>query len=828
MSEVPQQSPKGLSTAWFAANATVFVSSACMMVIELVAGRIIAKHLGASLYTWTSIIGVVLGGIAIGNYIGGMLADRFRPRPTLTLLFILASATSALIVPANSWVADVPALWSFSWPWRVAAHIAAVFFLPSAILGSISPVVAKMALDLGRQRGRTIGSIYAWGVVGSILGTFATGFYLIAAFGTMSIVWSVAGILAAMSLFYGASSIASWTWGAALIGVVLLGNGPWAWAQEMGDSLSLRPRHDSTEMFARDSNYSLVRVVRTNDSPETRSMYLDKLRHSEINLEDLNELKYEYERTYAAVTHRLTKGRPAIRTLMIGGGGYVFPAYIARNWPGSMNDVVEIDPTVTKAAYDYMGIDPSLAIQAHHEDGRVFVDRRARQVKNDGSDAYDVIYLDVFSDYSVPFQLTTREFVHNVHALLKPNGAYLVNLIDAFDRGAFLAASVRTMRTAFTHVYALTEGLPIEEASATRNTFILVGSDSPIDVTNLGSEYRPDCAIHQISDEKIAALEKRTADITLTDDYAPVENLVASIVLDSAASIANSEWFRVGADLINRGKYDRAIGLLEDRLKTDPSQMPLRLMLAKAQLFAGRLDDAVRTHQASLALSDTAPIRSALASALSDQGKFADALPHREAAAQSEPKNATSRLLWSQTLAHLGRPDEAVVQIKTAIALRPQYAEAYLMWGAILAASNQPAPAVEKFQQAIAIRPDYFEAFSRLGDVLLTLKQFDNAELCFRKCVELNPKDAESQFNVGNALYFGGKPDPAADAYLLAAKLNPGYFNAYFNVSLIRESQGRLAEARSYCEQAIRARPDDAVAKQLLDRIRSKAQTLPR
>ena len=41
-------------------NATVFASSFCVMVIELVAGRIIAGHLGSSLYTWTSVIGIVL------------------------------------------------------------------------------------------------------------------------------------------------------------------------------------------------------------------------------------------------------------------------------------------------------------------------------------------------------------------------------------------------------------------------------------------------------------------------------------------------------------------------------------------------------------------------------------------------------------------------------------------------------------------------------------------------------------------------------------------------------------------------------------------------
>ena len=78
-------------------NATVFVSSFCVMVIELVAGRIIAGHLGSSLYTWTSVIGIVLAGLALGNYIGGRLADRYEVRRTLAILFIAASAAAITI-----------------------------------------------------------------------------------------------------------------------------------------------------------------------------------------------------------------------------------------------------------------------------------------------------------------------------------------------------------------------------------------------------------------------------------------------------------------------------------------------------------------------------------------------------------------------------------------------------------------------------------------------------------------------------------------------------------------------------------------------------------
>ena len=76
--------PQEAKRYWrFTPYAILFFSSACVMVMELVAGRLIARHLGTSLYTWTSIIGVVLAGISIGNFAGGKLADRWRPEKML-------------------------------------------------------------------------------------------------------------------------------------------------------------------------------------------------------------------------------------------------------------------------------------------------------------------------------------------------------------------------------------------------------------------------------------------------------------------------------------------------------------------------------------------------------------------------------------------------------------------------------------------------------------------------------------------------------------------------------------------------------------------------
>ena len=190
-------------------NAVVFISSACIMVIELVAGRIIAPQLGVSLYTWTSIIGVVLAGISLGNYLGGRLADRFASEGFLGLVFSLASFASLSILWLTNWaheltVPDVPLM---AW---IVTYITILFFLPSTVLGCISPIVVKLSLTDLKRTGATVGKIYAWSSVGSIAGTFATGFFLISWFGTRRVVLLVAVILFLMGLYF--LSAKEWRW----------------------------------------------------------------------------------------------------------------------------------------------------------------------------------------------------------------------------------------------------------------------------------------------------------------------------------------------------------------------------------------------------------------------------------------------------------------------------------------------------------------------------------------------------------------------------------------------------------------------------------------
>mgnify|MGYP000849803049 CR=1 FL=1 len=188
----------------------VFMASCCTMVLELVAGRILAPFIGVSLYTWTSIIGVCLAGISAGNFIGGVLADKAGSRRTLGVILLGGGLFSLIILPLAA--LDLTTMLPRQSPvgaqdtwliFRIVVTTSILFLPPTLILGMVSPIVIKLALTDLRQTGSIAGKIYAFSTVGSIFGTFLTGFYLVSAFGTRSIILGVAVILIAMAFVFG-------------------------------------------------------------------------------------------------------------------------------------------------------------------------------------------------------------------------------------------------------------------------------------------------------------------------------------------------------------------------------------------------------------------------------------------------------------------------------------------------------------------------------------------------------------------------------------------------------------------------------------------------
>jgi spermidine synthase len=440
----------------------------------------------------------------------------------------VASIACFTIPALNRAAGDWSLLLRQEWPVRIDSHVFMVFFLPSAVLGCISPMAAKMALDLGRETGRTVGSVYAWGAVGSILGTFLTGFVLISKMGTVAVVVSAGLALALVAVVYGASTIFPYLWAATALTLVIGAFGPWSFSQRLGLETAFRRERFANVLYVDESQYSYIQIEEETDPPNTRSMSLDHLVHSYIVMNDPTNLQYDYEKLYASITKAALGNKPRPSAFFIGGGGYVFPRYLLAKWPASYIEIAEIDPRVTDAAYRAFALSRALPLHIYNLDARNHVDDLLRRKqRGEPAPSFDLIYGDAFNHYSVPYHLTTLEFNLKLRQLMSPDGVYVINVIDVYKSGQFLGAVLNTFAKSFPHVYAFsTETAGPSSELDRRDTFVVVGSIQPLRGTGLEKDV-PGAALTPQNFEELC---RRSHNIVLTDDYAPVEQLLEPVV----------------------------------------------------------------------------------------------------------------------------------------------------------------------------------------------------------------------------------------------------------------------------------------------------------
>ncbi len=188
-------------------GAAVFLSSTGGLVLEIVAGRLLAPYVGMSLYTWTAIIAVVLAGFSIGHWIGGRLAgpdcEAVAGARRVAYALALAAASSLASLALLRWL-SAPVL-SAGLPILVAIVVLAalLFLLPSLFVGIVSPILTKLAVDASPgDPGRAIGRMYALSAVGSIGGTLAAGYLFISWVGSTGTVLAVTAIYSVLALLF--------------------------------------------------------------------------------------------------------------------------------------------------------------------------------------------------------------------------------------------------------------------------------------------------------------------------------------------------------------------------------------------------------------------------------------------------------------------------------------------------------------------------------------------------------------------------------------------------------------------------------------------------
>ena len=650
----------------------VFLASVCIMVIELVAGRLMSRYIGQSLYTWTAVIGLILSGITIGNVLGGRLADRFRAGSLFAAIFLSASVTAMLIPLLNHLAGNWAWLLGSETRLRIFLHVGLTFLLPAIALGMVGPVAAKRAVDTHQGTGRALGNVYAWSAAGSIVGTFLTGYYLIAAIGTATTLTLAAALLFGLGILFAIT-----TWVQSRVRVVAIGVGiPFAllamssmacpswWMAPVSSS-------DSTPgktFFTRESPYAMVSVVARENLPRFRQLYLDRLPHSEVDVSEATNLLSGYTWLMQGALEARFGATQAISVLVIGGGGYALPRQVEATRPGSRIVVAEIDSVVTEAAMAACGLTATNGMEIHHADGRQVVQSFVRQ----GSAHYDCVVGDTVEYYSLPFHLATREFAQEVATILKPDGVYLLHIVTDQKLGAaYLGAILNTLDQVFPKVSVVA----LKANPELYSSYLFVASRTEArepDIARCIRSVHPGFHGEQLASETVKRLKSEANGVVLTDDHAPLEQLVEPVV---------------------RGDRRDAVRLWVNR--------------SRAALRKGQLDVAEKEARAALSVDGANPeAHFVLAMVLQQRSDWAQALVAVNRVLEIDPEIFPAQVLKGSLLASSGDVAKACEEWRAVLALRPKNLDALQGLAYAREYQGEMDEAMKEWSGILALQPD--------------------------------------------------------------------------------------------------------------------------
>ncbi len=486
----------------------VFLTGAASLVIEVVALRLLSPYYGNTIYAASSVIGVILAALSVGYYVGGRQADR-HPSRRRFFGIILASGLAVMLIELLS-LTLLPRL-GYRLSLTTGPLVASVtlFFLPAALLGTLSPFAIKLE-SLRRpagQIGSVSGGVFFWSTLGSIAGSLSAGFLLIPFVGVHQIIILVGLVLSLLGLLPLAANglkpgaVVGGTTAIVALSLLLLQA-----ANQLPANIVLR--HDGT--------YERLTVmnVQNHDRP-ARILLQDRTISGGSYLDGADDL-FEYTK-YAQLA---TVKSGVAQALVLGGGAYTVPKTLLRTFPDAKVVVAEIEPSLPDVSREFFNVPADPRLTTVIEDGRRFL--------HDTPNKYDFIFSDVFASlYSIPAHLTTREFLTLLRDRLAPDGLVVANFIGQLqpEPPSFILSAMRTFQSVFpeSEFYAVRN----PDSTQTQNImFVGVNGTAPLTIQDSTDPFFSGLPAHRVDLARFD-LARHTL---LVDNYAPVEHLAANLL----------------------------------------------------------------------------------------------------------------------------------------------------------------------------------------------------------------------------------------------------------------------------------------------------------
>ena len=488
----------------------IFIVNAVYMILELIASRILSPYFGSSSIVWTSVIGIIMLSSSIGNYIGGIIADKEKLKRNVKYILMI-SGISVLLIPLmqNTVLGFVIGLTKNI---KIGAILSTIllFFVPSMLVGFLSPIIIKLKMEDLKTAGKTSGKIYAIATLGCIVGNFLGGFYFIPRFGSVEVLFVLAIILFVLNIFVNEENKKFINkFFISTIIFCLISCSLFVLHSYANEELGKHVLNKETGIYVSyDTEYGRVLIYNFEQDGElVRNMLIDGGNESLTYVEE--EKKYELYSDYTKHYDLMFEAEREIDdVLMIGGAGFSYPKHYISTFEDKNMDVVEIDGKVIELAKTYFYLDKLIEeydlentkrLNIIEEDGRVYLNQNTKK--------YDAILNDAFSGESPVETLTTLEAVQKIYDALEKDGVYLTNVITSIEgeNSKFLKAEAKTLKEVFENVYVVPCTNP-EDLKSKQNCMV-IATDSDLEI---------DGAIE---------IEVAENDIILTDNYHPIDML---------------------------------------------------------------------------------------------------------------------------------------------------------------------------------------------------------------------------------------------------------------------------------------------------------------
>ncbi|MFW6098099.1 MAG: fused MFS/spermidine synthase, partial [Chloroflexota bacterium] len=385
--------------------------------------------------------------------------------------------------------------------------------IPITLLGCLSPFAIRLAVrDVG-EAGRISGRVYAISTWGSLLGTYLPVLLVIPLAGSR---WA--------AVLFGGFLLLVGLWGlwqtqrraalvALILPVLLIPTAMWG----MQGTLKTYPG----QIYETESAYNYIQVIRRddcnylllNEGQAYHSYYCDEGRVPRISVWSIM-LAAPY------FLENVNQQQPVDSMAVVGLAAGTIPKQFTRVFGPIHVDGIELDPEVVAVARDYFAL--------NEENINVIVGDGRYQLNRLGG-PYDLVTIDAYKVPYIPWHLTTREFFEEVRARLTDDGVVAVNVGRVPEDRRLVAAMTTTLEVVFPSVHAI-------DVPGSLNT-ILVATVQPTTSDNLLRNRQElsagvDPLLVRSLETAVDNLAPPTeSDVVFTDQRAPVETIVDSLVL---------------------------------------------------------------------------------------------------------------------------------------------------------------------------------------------------------------------------------------------------------------------------------------------------------